>query len=400
MNGQLYTGVRNQDKTGRVLHWIGTTTNPFVFEEIADIEALPSYINVLGDQLYLTTWGGGNAPNPIACAAELFGGTPTQCSALWVSPHKPVASDIAACGNGSGPNPARCWTKIWDTSLYEPDPITRLSLIGGALEVYNNQIYWGLMQVPSTGSLAWNTYVAALGESLRNSKCTVTNPITNPATSCTTLVANNSNRATPLFRYNPKTGSTCMPSSATPNVLPNPNPCQMLYGTNPLPVLTFTPGSPKSTLSLNTSGCPLTGCQTALYGGAGFGNPQNYYMWSSAVYQNRLYFGTLDWSFITGEGGCGNVTADQCHQIMDQQASSAGYGGDLWRIDNPNSPAKAESLNGLGNYLSYGIRNMVADACNLYVGMANAMNLRTSGKPQGGMEFRVLSAPPVHGSGC
>ncbi len=61
---------------------------------------------------------------------------------------------------------------------------------------------------------------------------------------------------------------------------------------------------------------------------------------------------------------------------------------------------EGESLNGLGNYLSYGIRNMVADACNLYVGMANAMNLRTSGKPQGGMEFRVLSAPPVHGSGC
>ena len=41
MNGQLYTGVRKQDKTGRVLHWIGTTTNPFVFEEIADIEAYP-----------------------------------------------------------------------------------------------------------------------------------------------------------------------------------------------------------------------------------------------------------------------------------------------------------------------------------------------------------------------
>jgi hypothetical protein len=394
MNGQLYTGVRNQDKTGRVLHWIGTTTNPFVFEEIADIEALPSYITVLGDQLYLTTWGGGNAPSPL-----------TEPSGLWVSPHKPVASDIAACGNGSGPNPARCWTKIWDTSLYEPDPITQLSLIGGALEVYNNQIYWGLMQVPSTGSLAWNTYVGLIGKSLRNSQCTVTDPLTNPATSCGTLVANNSNRATPLFRYNPKAGSTCMPSSATPNVLPNPNPCQMLYGTNPLPVLTFNPGSPKSTLSLNPSGCPLTGCQTALYGQAGFGNPQNYYMWSSAVYQNRLYFGTLDWQFITAEPAYISANpgqdADFYHQGLDQQqANGASYGGDLWRIDNPNSPAKAESLNGLGNYLSYGIRNMVADACNLYVGMANAMNLRTSGKPQGGMEFRVLSAPPVHGSGC
>jgi hypothetical protein len=127
-------------------------------------------------------------------------------------------------------------------------------------------------------------------------------------------------------------------------------------------------------------------------------------MWSSAVYQNRLYFGTLDWSFITAEatylGANPGQTADQYHQALDQQASSAKFGGDLWRIDSPTSPAKAESLNGLGNYLSYGMRNMVADACNLYVGMANAMNLRTSGTPQGGMEFRVLTAPAVHVQGC
>jgi hypothetical protein len=64
----------------------------------------------------------------------------------------------------------------------------------------------------------------------------------------------------------------------------------------------------------------------------------------------------------------------------------------LWRFDSPTVAAKAESLTGLSNYLSYGIRNMVADKCNLYVGMAGAMQLRTSGTPQGGLEFRVLTS--------
>jgi hypothetical protein len=376
-NGQLYAGVRRQDKSGRLLHWIGTTKNPFLFEEIAELDAEPSYIAASGDQIYSTTWGGGNAPNPL-----------TEPSGLWVSPHKPVASDFAACDNGggigSGPHPERCWRKIWDTTLYEPDFVTGLSLIGGALEVYNNQVYWGLMQVPGTGSLAYSTVYPHLTRAQRQT------------------VAANTTRATPLFRYNPATGATCMPSAANPGVLPTPNPCQMLYGTNPLPVGTYTAGPPSSLTW--TPGCPPTGCQTALYGAAGFGNPQNYYMWAAAVYQNRLYFGTLDWSFITAESAYVSanpgLTADQYHQALDQQASSAGFGGDLWRIDSPTSPAKAESLNGLSNYLSYGIRNMVADSCNLYVGMANAMNLRTSGTPQGGMEFRVLSAPAVHVSGC
>jgi hypothetical protein len=373
MNGQIYAGVRKQDKTGRLLHWIGTTKNPFLFEEVGELETEPSYINVLGDQIYATTWGGGNAPNPI-----------TEPSGLWVSPHKPVASDFAACDNGggigSGPHPERCWRKIWDTTLYEPDFITGLSLIGGALEVYNNQVYWGLMQVPGTGVLAYTTVNGLPGLN---------------AAQFQTLYLNTS-RATPLFRYNPATGSTCMPAQPG-NPLPTPNACQMLYGTNPLPVGDST--------EINwTMGCPQTGCQTALYGAAGFGNPKAFYMWASSVYQNRLYFGTLDWSFIDAQAAYSaanpSATAAQNNQAMGQQASSAGFGGDLWRIDSPTSPAKAESLNGLSNYLSYGIRNMVADSCNLYVGMANAMNLRTSGTPQGGMEFRVLSAPAVHVSGC
>jgi hypothetical protein len=364
MNGELYAGVQAQDKTGRLLHWIGNTSNPFLFEEVAQLETELAYMTVLGDQIYGTTWGGGNSPNVLAIH-----------SGLWVSPHSPAAGDIAACDNGSGPDQTRCWHKIWDITLYEPDFVTGLSLLGGAVEAYNNQIYWGLMQVPYTGVLAHTEAYSLRRLTAAQEQALYVN----------------TRRATPLFRYNPAAGSDCF---ATPNA------CQMLYGTNPLPIdqgdgITF------------TMGCPQAGCQTALYGPAGFGQPAAQYMWASSVYQNRLYFGLLDWSFIDAQAAYSaanpGATAAQNNQAMDQNEKanpSAGYGGDVWRFDSPTSPAKAESLNGLGNYLNYGIRTMVADACNLYVGMAGAMNLRTSGTPQGGMEFRVLTAPPVHGSGC
>jgi hypothetical protein len=377
-NGQLYAGVQAQDKTGRVLHWIGNTQNPFLFEEVAAIESDVAYITAFGDQLYATTWAAGFSPNQIACAADLGSSTPTFCSGLWVSPHKPVATDIAACdsggGPGSGPHPERCWHKIWDTTLYEPDPVTRLTLLGGAVDVYNNQIYWGTMQVPSIGP---STHRQAYGFS--QSGWTAAQRA---------ALSVNTTRATPVFRYNPAKGSDCF---ATPNA------CQMLYGATSLPVdqgdgLTF------------VMKCPTPGCQTAVYGPEGFGQPLATYMWSSSVYQNRLFFGVLDNSYSNAEGAYASAnpsaTPAQIFQAVGQQAQSQGYGADLWRFDSPNGPAKAESLTGVGNYLNYGVRNMIADACNLYLGMAGAMNLRTSGTPQGGLEFRVLTASPVHGQGC
>ncbi len=377
-NGQLYTGVQAQDKTGRVLHWIGSTQNPFLFEEVAAIESDVAYITALGDQLYATTWAGGFSPILGACAADLGSGTPTLCSGLWVSPHKPVHSDIAACDNGggpgSGPHPERCWRKIWDTTLYEPDPITRLTLLGGAVEAYNNQIYWGTMQVPSIGP---STHRQAYG---------------NPSltTAQRQALSVNTTRATPVFRYNPLKGPDCF---ATPNA------CQMLYGATSLPV-------DQGDLVTFVTKCPTPGCQTAVYGPEGFGQPLATYMWSSAVYQNRLFFGVLDNSYSSAEGAYASAnlsaTPAQIFQTVGGQAQSQGYGADLWRFDSANMPAKAESLTGVGNYLNYGVRNMIADGCNLYLGMAGAMNLRTSGTPQGGLEFRVLtsgaSCTSLHGA--
>jgi hypothetical protein len=360
IGGELYTGVQAQDKTGRVLHWIGSPSNPFAFEEVAALETEVANTTVLGDQIYVTTWGGGNAPN--------FG----IYSGLWVSPHSPVAGDIAACDNGSGPgtgyDPTRCWHKIWDITLYEPDLVTGVTLLGGAVEAYNNQIYWGTMQIPHIGPTAHSQAYGYSQGSLT-------------AAQQKTLYVNTT-RATPVFRYNPNAGPDCFAA---------PNACQMLYGATSLPVEIANPSSG------NFDGTTFTNTpngRTALYGPAGFGQPVSTYMWSSAVYQNRLFFGVLDGSFSDAQSANtkAGMSAAQNNQVTGANATKYGYGADLWRFDSPTGPAKAESLTGVGNYLNYGIRNMVADKCNLYVGMAGAMNLRTSGTPQGGLEFRVLSS--------
>jgi hypothetical protein len=116
LGDQLYAGVKAQDKTGRVLHWIGNTSNPFAFEEVAVLDSEAANVTVLGNQIYATTWGGGNAQSFLTY------------SGLGVSPPNPVATDPSDCGwdgtnlssLGTGPNPTRCSTKIWDISQLLP----------------------------------------------------------------------------------------------------------------------------------------------------------------------------------------------------------------------------------------------------------------------------------------
>jgi hypothetical protein len=72
-----------------------------------------------------------------------------------------------------------------------------------------------------------------------------------------------------------------------------------------------------------------------------------------------------------------------------------GVGADLFRFPRPNAMAVPESIEGVGNYTNYGVRTMIADD-NLYLGMANPMNLLTDpddNVPEGGWELLSLSGP-------
>ena len=110
---------------------------------------------------------------------------------------------------------------------------------------------------------------------------------------------------------------------------------------------------------------------------------------------NRLYVGTMDWSYIVQDISAENPgirPADLAVPPIDP----AGYGGDLWVFPSTSDKAEAVSKTGLGNYLNYGIRTMVPDGPDLYLGMADPMNLRTDPTddvPEGGWELIKLTAP-------
>jgi hypothetical protein len=120
------------------------------------------------------------------------------------------------------------------------------------------------------------------------------------------------------------------------------------------------------------------------------------------VVDNKLFVGTMDWSYLVKDLLAGaapqapvNKRAkkaladpDNWHMPL---ISPSHFGGDLYMFPDSTSPAQAVNTRGLGNYLNYGIRNMIPNGKGgLYLGMANPMNLRTDkrdARPEGGWEL-------------
>jgi hypothetical protein len=141
---------------------------------------------------------------------------------------------------------------------------------------------------------------------------------------------------------------------------------------------------------------------TPLYGKSGFGYLFNNYTWRMTVVDNKLFVGTMDWSYLvkdllSGAGTTAPVNKAAREALSDPDTwhqpyiSPDAFGGDLWMFPDPSSAATPVNTRGLGNYLNYGVRNMIPDgAGGLYLGMANPMNLRTDptdARPEGGWEL-------------
>jgi hypothetical protein len=137
---------------------------------------------------------------------------------------------------GLTPANASQWSKLWNTTNYEPDPLTALSWAGGALSSYDGQLYWGLMQVPMTAALS---HVITYGL-----------PLT-PANIALAVLG--TERAILIFR--------CCADLSHPHV-------ELLYGARKMPVQVSTPPYGWS-IELNAMGVAPE------YGPAGFGNPFN-----------------------------------------------------------------------------------------------------------------------------
>ena len=136
------------------------------------------------------------------------------------------------------------------------------------------------------------------------------------------------------------------------------------------------------------------GHRVPLYGLSGFTNAYNNYVWSMAVWNNRLWVGTMDWSH-PAEQGAETIFESQLQPLPIEVSlffAAQTFGGDLFFFQDSRSPAVAESTAGVGNPTNYGIRNMVPTTKSLFVGTANPSNLLTNpAAPEGGWELIELT---------
>ncbi len=330
VDGVLYAGVGTSEappaKSGRVLRWQGSVATPFAFTEVGIIDSMASEIAEHEGKLFVTSW-----PN-----SQLVGSLE---AGLYMSPALPP-------GGFSGP--ATEWTKVWTVSEYEADPVTASTYGGGALASFGGYLYWGTMHVPLTSTLAhFSAY-----------------PDTAPTAPEEQLQWGlRSERAISIFRG--RDFGTAQED------------LDVVYGYGEMPV--YVAGAWK-TLPNNMGEDPL-------WGDAGFNNPTNNYTWTMAVYGNRLWVGTMDWSWVRAE--LLNVPDVNLPPLTTR-------GADLWYFPSANSPALPESMDGMGNPSSYGIRTVLSDASGFYLGMANPMNLLTDpdAGPVGGWELIKLVAKP------
>lgn len=238
-----------------------------------------------------------------------------------------------------------CWKIMWKLSDYEVEPAA--FQVGGALESYEGYLYWGTMHVPGTGLVAFSEMY--------------------PGAEAGAAAFLGTYRPIVIFRGK---------KFDTPKQR-----IELLYGTSRLPK--YDAANAKWTIVPNNMH------QKPKYGLAGINNFFNNYTWSMQVYKNQLFVGTMDWLYLGGVivESLGIDIPDNLQALIREKFD----GADLRCFPSGDRPAVAVSLNGLDNYLNYGIRTMVADDDCLYIGTANPMNLATDPKkPDGGWElFRL-----------
>jgi hypothetical protein len=284
-------------------------------------------------------------------------GQQSQGSAVFMSPTThPEGTPFTSADN-------LAWTQIWSPANYEPDPIIMGTYMGGALASYGNYLYFGTLHGVAAGAMTNIMAREQMGQ--------------DPSTADIVTALVEGNRATTIWRASNL-------DATKPTV-------ELLYGESSLPVYNFAQNA-----WVDTS----TGLKPR-WGPSGFGNPFNAYPWSMKVFQNQLYVGTFDWSYLLAKGA---PVAAQLLGIPPESVAIVAallaaegttvYGADLARFPAPDQRAVLEDQTGIGDQLNYGVRTMTADATHLYVGTSNPANLATSqSQPLGGWQLIQLTVP-------
>jgi hypothetical protein len=359
-DGVLYAGVQNLDGSGSVIRWVGWESNPFLFVEVGSLDASAANLAYHEGRIFVNTW---------PSVDQMFEQNNPIYTSLYMSPTIPC---------GGLPPSAETWTKVWSITDYEPDSLATHYQMGGALRSYKGSLYWGTMLVPVAG-LLYATQALDLDAN--------GNGETDIEELLTTLLG--THRSVTLFRG--KGFGTKYQKM------------QVLYGEKYLPV--YDPAQKKYTFGKDAMHRNRMPDPTPKYGHAGFNNPFNTYIWSMNVYDDKLFIGTFDWSYLFYQGLVDLAIRPSYPELADKLTDLAKikapfkdfpiqFGADLYKFVNSNSPAKTESRDGVGNFSNYGVRTLVGDETGLYVGTANAMNLLTDpydDLPEGGWELLRLT---------
>lgn len=344
VEGNLYAGVGTYDdsNSGRILRWRGGN-DLFGFDEVGVVASPVAELASHEDRIVVTTW-----PDDIARGEAVAG--------LWMSPSLPENGLPAVTDYDTS------WQEVWSVADYEADPITRRTYGGGALASFGEYLFWGTMHVPGLSTLAHGVACDTVGSDCADNR--------DPQE-----LTLNSERAISLFRAR--------------NLTTQPE-IELLYGYETMPVFSPVNGS-WDTLPNGLD-------QSPRFGTAGFNNPLNNYTWTMQVFDDRLFVGTMDWTRLlrSAAGDNPDITGiDALDSLLDDSADAL-TGADLWYFPTPDAPALPESLDGLGNPATYGIRTMAATSDTLYLGTANPMNLLSDPESSelGGWELVSLNALP------
>ncbi|MEE6263152.1 hypothetical protein [Plantactinospora sonchi] len=334
-DGALYAGVGlgpDGLAGGAVLRWAGNTSSPFKFTVVGKLPAQVADLVAHKGRLFVTTW------------PSVARGVQAQTIAgVWMSQW------LTTGKRGLTTADASSWRQVWSVSQYEPDPVVAASYGLGGLASYGGHLYWGTMHVPLKSTQT---------HTLRQ------RPASDEQGS---IAVQNTQRSTSIFRAS--------------NFDQGKAKAQLLYGASELPAFNPEANDGAGAWQLRPTG------YKPKFGPAGFGNKYNNYTWKMVVTGDSLYVGTMDWSYV---GKDLPPTVGGAVEAALGEPDPASYGADLWVFDNPKKAAKPVDTTGLGNYLNYGIRTMVADRSAIYLGMGNPMNLRTDTEddvPEGGWEL-------------
>jgi len=334
--GVLYTAVGNTAGGGSVLRFDADPSAPdfpFDYQVVGVLNGDGSELAVHEGRLFASTWpnlGGGGLPVP---------------GAIWMSP--PIPEGGLTEANANPASGTEQWQPVFSYAQYDPDLVTAIATGMGALASFDGYLFFGPMHVPGVGLFAHQLAAQQFGYEIDPTE---------------TLI--NSTRAIAIFRGK---------NFGTPD-----QQVELVYGSAALPA--FNPFQP----ALGWSVVPNSMGQAPLFGPSGFGNIFNNYTWGMQVYRGELYVVTMDWSFIAAK-----LLESGAFPPIPVPIDPDDFGSDLWRFPSADEPAVLESKAGFGNPLNYGGRMLLADDAFLYLGSANAMNLRASADEEfkGGWEL-------------